>query len=219
MNRIFLILLLSTVSLFANAPWPGVNYMEVRAFAWGPRVTQSKSPIRADRTFEEGVMNKDGVLLNDQQVKRLLAAQARRYTSRGKVACYSPHNAFVFYNAEKKPVAFLEVCFDCVGARMNPADEGCDPDFVALATLCAELKLPFGDYKSVEEFKKAFDRLLTPPDSKNTPQPKRKLGSGGNRRKETECQTDTRKVGSPRGNGRAESRRLTPTICAIRSRA
>ena len=36
---------------------------------------------------------------------------------------------------------------------------------------------------------------------------------------ETECQTDTRKVGSPRGNGRAESRRLTPTICAIRSPA
>lgn len=171
MNRVLLLLLLSTVSLFANAPWPGVNYTEVRAFAWDPGATKSELLIRADMTFEEGVINKDGALLNAQQVKPLLAAQARRITSGLVAGCYTPHNAFVFYNAEKKPVAFLEVCFDCLGVRPNPADDGCEPDYVALATICAELKLSFGKHKSVEEFKKDFASWLNHK-GKNITQPK-----------------------------------------------
>lgn len=100
--------------------------------------------IRPDMSFAPGVINKDGALLNAKQVSRLLKAESRRFQPRGRAGCYLPHNAFVFYDAEKKPVAFLEICFDCIGARAIPEDPGFDPDYYALAVLCTELKLPLG---------------------------------------------------------------------------
>jgi hypothetical protein len=72
-----------------------------------------------------------------------------------------PHNAFVFYNAERQPVAFLEICFDCLGDRSQPAvrAEG-DPDFIALAKIFSELKLPFGRFKTFTEFRENTAPIL-----------------------------------------------------------
>jgi hypothetical protein len=158
-NRAILIILLTTASVFAGAPWPGVDYTEVRAFAWAPTVPPAIPPeelIHADMTFADGVINKAGTLLNATQVKRLLAAQARRHKPRGAAGCYSPHNAFVFYAADTKPVAYLELCFDCFGAKTHPADKDCDPDFLKLARLCAELKLPSATRKTPKEYEEEF---------------------------------------------------------------
>ena len=156
MKRTILLLLLSTLSLLANPPWPGVAYTEVRAFAFDPKITKGKELIGEDLSLKAGVLNKAGVLLDAEQVKRLLAAQAARIQRNLGIGCYLPHNLFVFYNAEKKPVAFLEICFDCLGSRIHPPEEECAPDLVALAKLCSELKLPFGKYKTFEAFQKRW---------------------------------------------------------------
>lgn len=153
MKYTLLAFLLAAVSLFAGEPWPGVPYAEVRAFAWDGKL-QTEQLIRHDFTFVDGVINKEGAVLNADQTKRLLTAQARRYKARSHAKCYIPHNAFVFYNAEKKPVAFLEICFDCLGEHSNPADDKSDPDFMALGKICEELKLPFGHHKTLAELQK-----------------------------------------------------------------
>jgi len=166
MKPLLLLFLMSMVSLCAGEPpWPRVPYREVRAFAWDPAKTPNidEQVIRADMSFVEGVIDKEGVVLNADQVKRLLKAETHRFADRPVAGCYMPHNAFVFYNADKKPVAFLEVCFDCLGARTNPVDANCDPDFYALAKICAELRIPFGRHKSVEDFEKGAAEILGPP--------------------------------------------------------
>ena len=153
MKHTLLAILLAAASLFAGEPWPGVPYTEVRAFAWDGKI-ETQRLIGDDFTFVEGVIDKEGAVLSANQIKRLLTAQARRYKERSFAACYSPHNAFVFYNAEKKPVAFLEICFECLGNRSNPADEKSDPDFVALGKICEELKLPFGHHNTLASLQK-----------------------------------------------------------------
>lgn len=159
MRTALLFLLLTAASLLGGNPWPGVAYTEVRAFTWNPKTT-TEELMDEKMNFADGVTDRDGVVLNADQVKRLLAAQSRRWKERPVAACYIPHNAFVFYDAQKKPVAFLEICFDCLGSRSHPADKDSDPDFVALAKLCSELKLSFGKAKTVEEFIKENGSLL-----------------------------------------------------------
>jgi len=158
MKLAILILLLSTASLLAGEPWPGVDYTEVRAFAWATTVHLPEGLLHEDMTFEDGVINKGGTLLNASQIKRLLAAQARRWKEpRVRLGCsYDPHNAFVFYSANKKPVAYLELCFDCFAHRTQPEDKECDPGFLALAHLCAELKLPAARLSKPKEYEKMY---------------------------------------------------------------
>ena len=139
--------------------WPGVPFEEVRAFAWkldrneetviGPGIVVAPRPL-----------NPKGTLLSKAQIASLIAAQARRRTERPQAGCYVPHNAFVFYDAHKKPVAFLEICFDCLGSRLSPEDANCDPDFIALAQLCSELKLPFGRHKTFRQFREETAAIL-----------------------------------------------------------
>ena len=159
MNRAIIIFFLLTASLLAAAAWPGVDYTEIRAFAWDPaKAGYPSKVIRDDFTFVDGVMNKDGTPLTaDQALRFVTAARSRRFERFIWTGCYFPHNAFVFFNAAKKPVAYLEVCFDCLIARANPPDKDIDPDFLTLATLCAELKLPFGRRETIKELEKSIN--------------------------------------------------------------
>jgi hypothetical protein len=174
MNRVLFLLLFSAASLLAEAPWPGVPYQEVRAFAWfdgRPHIHTEDGLIRDDMSFVDGVINKEGAVLNADQVKRLLKAESRRWKQQRTPGCYNPHNAFVFFDADHRPVAYLEVCFDCLLSRTSPNDDQCDPDFLALVGICSELKLPFGLHKTVKEFKEHTDWILNP-DAPRPPVPK-----------------------------------------------
>ena len=129
----------------ALAAWPGVPFAEVRGYAW-PAGAKMERVVAEDGRLEPGVLNPSGTALSKSQVRRLLAAQARRV---GRVKfrplCYRPHNAFVFRNAAGRAVAFLEICFDCAGVRLQPKDERSNPDLEALARIFAELNLPTGN--------------------------------------------------------------------------
>jgi len=136
--------MLFNASLLTGIPNLVVPSAQTDVSGWVWAFFPSDQLIREDMTFLGRVINQNGAPLNAQQVKRLLKAESRRFQPRGVAGCYIPHNAFVFYDAEKKPVAFLEICFDCLGARVIPEDPGFDPDYFALAVLCTELKLPLG---------------------------------------------------------------------------
>lgn len=149
-----------------GVPLPEFNFSDGNVVVWSvsiPDPVPREWLIRPGMSFAPGVINKDGALLTDEQVGRLLEAESRRFQPRGVAGCYSPHNAFVFYDAEKKPVAFLKICFDCLGARASPEDPGFDPDYYALAMLCTELKLPSGlNSKSAKQVRDHLEYTMDP---------------------------------------------------------
>ncbi|TCD18331.1 hypothetical protein EZ456_21765 [Pedobacter psychrodurus] len=36
-----------------------------------------------------------------------------------RMACYDPHNAILFFNNERKVIAYIEICFDCLGMKFS----------------------------------------------------------------------------------------------------
>src|SRR6185295_7072723 len=58
-------------------PWPAVKYTEVKAYAW-PAEKGMEEAVLAGMKLADGVINKEGTKLSADQVKRLLAAEARR---------------------------------------------------------------------------------------------------------------------------------------------
>ena len=97
------------------------------------------------------MLNPDGAVLSPSQVKRLLAAQARRVGAFTSVSgCFWPHHAFVFRDVRGRAVASIEVCFDCHKALFRPEDKRSNPKLWVFAEVFRELKLPFGDATSKE---------------------------------------------------------------------
>jgi hypothetical protein len=162
MKHAVFLLLLSALSLLADEKWPGVAFTEVRAYAWKPSKTDdAEALILEDKSFVPGVINPEGAFLTPEEVKQLFAAITGRHQGYFGLTCYLPHNAFVFYDAAKKPVAFYEVCFTCLGHRAEPRKGlAANINFPALAAIFAAHKLPFGSGKDAAEFKKRFDSSL-----------------------------------------------------------
>jgi len=141
------ILLLLPLCVIAAASWPGRSYVEVRGYAYnsasGPAAKNNQSPdiIRKGK-LSSTVINKDGALLSSAQVERLIQAITGAHAKHSSSRCFKPHHAFVFYDAAGKPVAWVEVCFECQNLEMSPHDpSGSSEDMDALYDLCEELKL------------------------------------------------------------------------------
>ena len=60
-------------NVFGKETWPGKPYSEVRAFVYNKR-GDGYRPIINNGRLDKTVLNKPGVVLNEQDVKRLLAA-------------------------------------------------------------------------------------------------------------------------------------------------
>lgn len=153
MKRALLLLLLPAASLFAADSWPSVPFTTVRAYSW-PEGTNGG--IVPGMKLAPGVINKKGTLLTADQVHRLQVAASHRQRKVDIFQCYNPHNAFVFYNAAKKPVAYLELCFSCLGNRAQPPiPPSSIPNYLSLVAIFEELKLPMGPYTTAKAFRKA----------------------------------------------------------------
>jgi hypothetical protein len=134
-------LLLTGVSARAS-DWPGVAYVEVRAFAYNKRGFPDL-PIVKNGRLSRTILRKQGVVLSSEQVKALLAAvTGERPRPETEIMCFDPRHAFVFFDTAKKPVAWVELCFECWGARAEPHPKGQVYDIEALAKLAFDLKLP-----------------------------------------------------------------------------
>jgi hypothetical protein len=88
--------------------------------------------------------DKSGTLLTAAQTELLLRAITRKPPNTVDLTnCFSPHHAFVFYDAHQKAVAWVEVCFHCNNIAGHPRTPG-EPwaDMKALFKLSKQLELP-----------------------------------------------------------------------------
>jgi hypothetical protein len=157
MKLSLLLLLFFAARLLADAAWPSVPFASVRGYAW-PDNPETVEVILSGMKLAPGVINREGALLTPDQVRRLcLAAVHEPPTITGLqkitiVNCYKPHNAFVFYNTAEKPVAYIEICFSCLGNKAQPPIPSHFPDYFSLATIFEELRLPMGPYTTAKAF-------------------------------------------------------------------
>jgi len=155
MKLVTLLLFLSTITTFAGVPWPAVPYTEVRAYAW-PDDQTTEAVILDGMKLKPGIINPEGALLTVSEVRQLIAAITGRHPPYPVAACFTPHNAFVFYDAAKKPVAYVEICFSCRGIRAVPKGAEIWIDHLALATIFDAHKLPMGPFPDLPAFKKDY---------------------------------------------------------------
>ena len=146
----------------AGENWPPFAFSEVRAFAW-PDEEISEAVILPGMTLKPNPLNKNGSVLSPSQIARLLLAIKSGYPGYPLGACYNPHNAFLFYDANGRPVAFFEVCFGCFNYNFGPQKtaQTRGVGLLSLAAIFDELKLPMGEFKSASDFKKHIDNLVT----------------------------------------------------------
>jgi hypothetical protein len=158
MKRFFLLLVVWSQSLAAAEPWPGVKFAEVRAYAW-PADKPAFAVILEGMELAEGVINKDGAVLTAEQTKQVISAVTGDRPAYPVAACHTPHNAFVFYDVDKKPVAFVEICFKCNSRRMSPKGNTRYVDLVALASGFEAHQLPIGKYQTAADYEAALEGL------------------------------------------------------------
>ena len=90
--------------------------------------------------------------LNPAQTKRLEDFVFSDVDPLPHVACYSPHQLFVFYDSEGTAKRAIEVCFLCNGLKTIPPlpeAQWRKHDLMALAQLCNELGI-WADYEKIE---------------------------------------------------------------------
>lgn len=167
MKQSLVLFLLTAVSLYADESWPNVQFVEVRAYAW-PKEMQHCAVILEGMNLKPGFINKEGAVLTPEQTKRLLAAVNGKHPEHADYLCYIPHNAFVFYDISKKPVAFVEVCFGCLGSRISPVSSSKWRDLPAMAAIFEEIKLPLGDFPDLQSFKKHFQNSSQKSDTRDS---------------------------------------------------
>ncbi len=128
--------------LVASTTWPDKPYIEVRAYAYN-RDGDIALPIIKHARLDRSVINKRGVMLAQEQTRRLIdAVTGKRPEPLSMTACFNPRHAFVFYDATKKPVAWVELCFECHNAEAQPFRKGQVYDVDALEKLARDLNLP-----------------------------------------------------------------------------
>jgi len=142
----------------AAPSWPGVSFFEVRAYSYNAK-GYAKPPIVKDGTLDTSVINTNGALLATNQVRHLLAAVTGEHPPHPAAHCFKPRHAFVFYDSEKKPIAQIEVCFECLHYRARPEGTAQFLEWSNLADLCRELKLPNSPDL---DFNKRFDAMKGP---------------------------------------------------------
>jgi hypothetical protein len=138
--------------------WPGKEFVEVRAYAW-PDDKETDAVILAGMKLKDGVINKEGSVLTPAQVEKLLSAVTGKHPPHRIAKCHIPHNAFVFYDASKTPIAYVEICFKCLSYRTEPDGAAQAFDLVALASIFHEHKLPMGEYEDLPSFEAAFRKI------------------------------------------------------------
>lgn len=153
MIRHLLLLVYFAPVAIASDTWPRVSFSEVRACAW-PATISTSNVIRPDKSLAPHVLNGHGTVLAPQQIARLRAAVSGKHPAHPRFYCWSPHNAFVFYDVRHRPVAFIEICFECLNYRIEPQNQSPTADILQFAKLFSELRLPLGKYADFDAFKK-----------------------------------------------------------------
>lgn len=137
-----LMLSLLLIASAKAAEWPGVAYSEVRGYTYNAFVRNRIVHLVENGKLAPTVVNKPGVRLTSSQTQRLVREVSNSRSGRvDLITCLSPGHGFVFYDAQGKLVAWVEIDLRCRHVFTSPPASGIH-DFIALRRLCEELKLP-----------------------------------------------------------------------------
>lgn len=165
--RLLLFLVCATLPLLADNPWPGVEYAEARAYYYNAS-GEDGAPLVKDGELHKSVVNKGGTVVPPEQVKALLTILNTRKLKSLRPACYRPRHGVVFYDRDKKVVAFYEVCFECLLQRSEP--DGIAPltHLPSVADLFENLKLPISPHgKTAQNVRKEWETIFGPESEKS----------------------------------------------------
>ena len=142
--------------------WPDAKFTHVIGFLYNNPYEPGSGLIQNGRLLSDLLEKHKSTQtqLSGEQVSRLVTAAFFSDSKHPHSACYEPHHIFVFFDAEK-PVAAIEVCFECLNIHSWPYFQAAfPPDFFALARLSGELKLGVGPSgESVEHYLQDLERL------------------------------------------------------------
>jgi hypothetical protein len=119
-------------------PFPGHDRAVAYAFNQGE---DELDPILEDGKLNGTTTAKLTRSLDKDQVARLAALVTGKRAKHEKADCYYPRHAVVFY-LDKKPVGFLEVCFECSEYRSDLKGLAEVWDLNGLARFFKELGFP-----------------------------------------------------------------------------
>lgn len=142
-------LLISLICAAAHAGekvklWPAEAFTRVEAYCYDYTQDQRGASITfLDGSLHRGVIVSKAVKLDDAQIlklRKLLTEESEEEF--GEVDCYDPHHAFVFYDAEGKVLASVDICFLCESYEARPKKAASNADLIALEKFCRDLGLP-----------------------------------------------------------------------------
>ena len=152
--------------------WPNVPFKHVVAYCYDfSQDTRGSAITFPDGSLHKGVIRATTVRLTEPQVKEVIGFLNKVSEEEdGESDCYEPHHAFVFYDADWKVVASIDVCFLCEDYIARPKGVSENIDLGALEKFCRGLGLPvlekpeaysalFKQEQASVEVEKAEDKL------------------------------------------------------------
>ena len=144
--RLFLLSLFLTIAHAAEQPkaWPNVPFKHVVAYCYDfSQDTRGSDITFPDGSLHKGVIRATTVRLTEPQVQQVVGLLTKVSEEEdGEADCYEPHHAFVFYDADWKVVASIDVCFLCEDYIARPKGVSENIDLAALEKFCRGLGLP-----------------------------------------------------------------------------
>jgi hypothetical protein len=163
----------------ANEPskqWPPALFEHCVAYCYDFSQDARGSAITfPDGSLHKGVIKATTVRLSEVQVTKLRALLSTdSKTEHGDVDCYDPHHAFVFYDADWKVTASIDVCFLCDDYVARPKGASSLVDIQALEAFCREVGLPMlkdsSNYTALYQQEQSTGIPQSPPKGKD-PEP------------------------------------------------
>ena len=134
---------MSCSELNSKPKWHFSGFTEVRGYLLNPDDEHSFDGLN----LPSGELNptripRNGVVLSPKQIDTLLFALQGGEPPEAVAACFYPHHAFEFLDADGKRVAVVNVCFMCIQHRGQPSGFG-PIDYDKLGDLVDELGLEY----------------------------------------------------------------------------
>jgi len=148
LHIVSIFLVLSTFSFAEDRvprdPWPKVNFTKVVGYCYDSTADKTNDDI-IDKNYKlhKGIIASATVTLTKKQTSKLISILAQPPKQRHiPAACFIPHHAFVFYDADNDVVAHVSICFMCIGRTASPSNLRAKLDYASLEKFSRSIGLP-----------------------------------------------------------------------------
>ncbi|WP_411825411.1 hypothetical protein [Luteolibacter sp. AS25] len=152
----------------AKELWPEKPFEHVVAYCYTPfRDDRGSSITFDDGSLNTGIIQATTVRLNADQtneLRKILSTDSD--STNGGVLCYYSHHAFVFYDADWKVTASIDICFQCSDYKHRSGTVSDSIDLAVLKAFCSRIGLPM--FKDSPGYSKLFAQEQPPRPTKST---------------------------------------------------